>query len=183
MVSVEAFLQDVVEYQQTVGHLVFKQAVCQAEIIFVVQHIQVFYDAVVCDMPVCKADHLVEDRQRIAHASVGFLRDDVQCFRLSVDVLFSGHILQVLGNVCNIDAVEVVYLAPAQDRGQNLVLFRCGEDEYRMLRRLFQCFQESVEGRCRKHVHLVDDVHFIPSDLRRYAHLFNQASDVLNRVV
>lgn len=52
-----------------------------------------------------------------------------------------------------------------------------------MLRRFFQGFQEGVESRRRQHVHLVDDIHLVFANLWRDTYLFNQGTDVFDRVV
>lgn len=52
-----------------------------------------------------------------------------------------------------------------------------------MLWRLLQGLEESVERLLGQHVHLVNDVHLVMSDLRRNAHLVHQLSDILHRVV
>lgn len=58
-----------------------------------------------------------------------------------------------------------------------------GEDEFGIRRRLFKGLEERVEGVLAQHVDLVDDIHLVVADLWWDAHLFNKASDVVNRVV
>ena len=53
----------------------------------------------------------------------------------------------------------------------------------KMAWRLFQCFQESVESRSGKHVHLVDDIYFVFADLGWDAYLFHQLADVVDGVI
>ncbi len=81
------------------------------------------------------------------------------------------------------DAVEVVDLAAREDGGDDLVFFGRGQDEQGMGGRLLECLEEGVEGRRREHVHLVDDVDAVFSDLGRDAHLVGERADVLDRVV
>src|SRR5690606_18092399 len=63
------------------------------------------------------------------------------------------------------------------------MLFGGGEDKNGMLGRFFQGFQKSIESRCRKHVHLIDNIDFVFSDLWRDSHLINQTSDVVHRII
>ena len=86
-------------------------------------------------------------------------------------------------HIVDADAAEVVYLATAQDGGQNLMLFGSGQDEDGMLGWFLKSFQECVEGRGGKHVHLVDDIHLVLAYLGRYAYLFDELTDVFHRVV
>ena len=51
------------------------------------------------------------------------------------------------------------------------------------MRRLLQCFQESVESRLREHVHLINNINLITGTLRWYTHLLYQAADIVNRIV
>ena len=50
-------------------------------------------------------------------------------------------------------------------------------------RRLLEGFEESVEGRLGKHVHLVDDIYAVTAYLRRYLDLLHQSFYVLDTVV
>ena len=105
--------------------------------------------------------------------------------RLVVD----GHVLagsdhaEVLHYVIDRDPVEVVSLTARQDGRKNLMLFSSRKDEYSMCRRFLEGLEEGIEGSLRKHVDLVDDVHAVLSDLRRYAHLVHQGLDILHSVV
>ena len=57
-----------------------------------------------------------------------------------------GYVLQVCNRILHIHPVEVVYLAAAEDSGQNLMLF-CGcQDEYGMAGRFFQRLEEGIES-------------------------------------
>ena len=55
-----------------------------------------------------------------------------------------------------------------------------GKNENGMAGWLFQCFQKSVEGRCREHVYLVDDVDLVFAYLWRNTYLFYQLPNVIN---
>ena len=89
----------------------------------------------------------------------------------------------MFGNVIHRNPLEVKDLTAGKDGGDDFVLFCCGQDELGIRRRLFQGFQEGIEGCCRKHVNLVDDVDLVLPDLRRNPHLVDQTADVFNGIV
>ena len=63
------------------------------------------------------------------------------------------------------------------------MLLRCSQNKNSMTGRLFQRFQESIESRSRQHMHLINDIHFILTYLRRDAHLLYQLTDIIHRVI
>ena len=65
----------------------------------------------------------------------------------------------------------------------SLVFFGCGEDEFGVCRGLFEGFEEGVEGACREHMNLVDDVDFVAAGLGREVYLLDQFADVVDGVV
>ncbi len=175
--------EDAVEAHHGGGDVAAQKLVGSAEVLVAVKHVEVLNDLFVGDVALGEARHLVEDGKRVAHAAVGFLRNHVQCLRLVLYPLFFRHAAEVGDDVRHGDAREVVYLAAAQDGGQYLVFLRRGEYEDGVRGRLFERLEESVEGRLRKHVHLVDDEDFVPPYLRGYLHLVYQVADVLDGVV
>ncbi len=58
-----------------------------------------------------------------------------------------------------------------------------GQNELRILGRLFQGLQEGVESSSTEHVDLIDDIDFVLADLRRNPYLLHQIPDVIHRVV
>ncbi len=56
---------------------------------------------------------------------------------------------------------RVEALAARQDGDRDLAHLGGGEDELHMLGRLFQRFEQAVEGGLRQHVHFVDDVDLV----------------------
>lgn len=63
------------------------------------------------------------------------------------------------------------------------MFFGCCQNKYRVRRRFFQCFQEGIECRLRKHVNLIDDIDLVFAGLWRYAYLLGEASDIIYRVI
>ena len=144
----------------------------QAEVVFIVQYVQVFYNLFIRQVSSREAYRLVENGKCVTHAAVCLLGNDVQCLRLVCISLFVCHELQVVDDGLYAHAVEIVHLATAQYGRQDFMLFRSGQDKDDIRRRLFQRLEESIECSRGQHVHLVDDEHLIASHLRRYAHLF-----------
>ena len=183
MTAIEAVVDDVVQQYHDIGHLVLQRQVDDVEVVLRIEHIQVVYHLLVGDVPLTEGRHLVEYRQSVAHTTVSLLGNDVQCLLLVGDAFFLGHHLQMVHDIGNSHTLKVVYLAPTDNRGQDLVLLGRGEDEDDMCWRLLQGLEEGIEGSCGKHVHLVDDEHLIFADLRRDACLLHQHLDVLHGVV
>ena len=89
-----------------------------------------------------------------------------------------------MGNdIRNGHTLKVIHLTTRKNGWQNLMLLRCGKDKDHMCWWLFQCLQESIESRLRKHVNLVNDEYLIFSYLWRYSCLIHQALDMLNTIV
>ena len=143
--TVEALVDDIVDQHHDVGHLVMQAEVDELEVVFGIQHIEVFDDLLVSDIPLTEGGGLVEDAQGIAHSAIGFLCDDVQGSLFVLETLFLGYTFEVVDGVTNRHAFEVIDLTTTEDGWQYLVLLCCRQDEDDMSRRLFQRFEERVE--------------------------------------
>ena len=95
----------------------------------------------------------------------------------------AGDILDPLGDVFRPDAGEIVPLAAGEDGGRDFLDLGRGEDEDDVGGRLFQRFQQGVEGRCGQHVYLVDDVYLIMTGTGSVGCLITQVADVVHTVV
>src|SRR4029453_8145249 len=78
---------------------------------------------------------------------------------------------------------EVEAVAAVDDRGQDLLGLRGGQDEDRVRGRLLERLEERVPGLRREHVRLVEDVDLRPAADRRVGDALAQLADVVNRVV
>ncbi len=107
MLRLETFINNIVDHQQDVAGVALQEVVHDSEIVVVVKHIEVFDHRLVGDVVARKADHLVEDRERIAQGTVGFLGDDVQSLRLSADAFAFGDKGQVLLDVFDGNTLEI----------------------------------------------------------------------------
>src|SRR5690606_38486671 len=137
----------------------------------------------VAEVAARKGNDLIEHRKRVAKRAVRFLGNQVKSVSFVGDLFLFRNMGQVSRDVFHPDAVKVEYLASGQDRGNDLVFFRGGQNEDRVGRGFFQRFQKRVEGALGEHVHLVNDVNFVFARLRRVADLLHQAADVVHRII
>ena len=91
--------------------MALQNVVNDLEIIVVIKHIQVVNDILVGDVFSAETHHLVKNGKRVAEGTVGFLRDDVQGFRLGVHAFALGDKSQMLGNIIHRNPFEVKDLA------------------------------------------------------------------------
>ena len=183
VVSVKPARHDVVEQQHGSRNVTCEGLVGQCEIRVVVEHMQLFRDRLVREVLAGERHKLIKHGQRVAKRAVRFLGNDVERFFFSVYPLLCCNVLKMRHSVGHRDAVKVEDLAARQNRRQNLVLLRGGQNEHRMRRRLLQRLQKRVERCLAEHVHLVDDVHLVFALLGRDANLIDDASNVLDLVV
>ena len=103
-------------------------------------------------------DALIEQRQRVAHRALGDARDERERVRLGDDAFGVADLLQVPHHQRGIDALEIEADAARAHGDRHLVDLGGREQEFHVLRRLFERLQQAVEGRLREHVDFVDDV-------------------------
>ena len=181
--SVKAFAQHIVEQYHHLAHLILYREVHDAEIVLRVEHVQVFQHLLIGDISLTERSGLIEDGEGVAHSAISLLGNDCQRLFLVFDAFLLGHLLQVFNGVLHRHALKVINLTTRQDGGQNL-MFLCGsQDKDDVCRRFLQRLEESVEGCCREHVHLVNDKHLVFAYLRWYAGLLHQCLDMLHRVI
>lgn len=89
----------------------------------------------------------------------------------------------MVDNVLALDALEIENLAARENRGDNLMLFGGGQDEFGVSRGLFESFEESIESLRGKHVNLIDDIHFVFAGLRGHLNLLHKLADVVDTIV
>ena len=111
------------------------------------------------DDPVCLRHRLIQDRQPVAHRSIGRARDQVQRGRFDLHVFLVGDAGEMRVQLGHLHAAERKTLAARQHRDRDLAQFRRREHEFYVRRRFFQRFQQRVEGVAGEHVHFVDDEH------------------------
>ena len=106
-------------------------------------------------------DTAVEQGKRVAHSAVGEPGYHVRSLLSKGDPLLLSYAEQPCGTVRDLNPAELEPLAAGKYRRGNLVKLRGRENEDNMRRRLLYSFQQRVERRRRKHVHLVEDIHAV----------------------
>ena len=181
--AIKPLIDNRVEQYHNVAHLIIYREVDDLEIILAVEYVQVLDNFIISDVTLAERCSLIEYRECIAHTSISLFCNHGQCLLFESDTLLLGHMLKVVDGVANSHTLKVVYLATAQDGGQDFMLFGCGQNENHMCGWLLKCFKECIECSSRQHVNLVDDKYLVFAKLRRDTGLFHQCLDVLNRVV
>ena len=169
--------------EQCRRYVALQERFIKAEIIVVVEHIEVFNRAFVGDIALARCRHLVENRQRIAHGAIGFLRYHIQRRHIRLHAAVGTDVFQLLHDVGHANARKIVDLAARQNGGDNFLLFCGSQNKNGIFGRLFQGFQKCIECRSGEHVHLIDDKHPIAPHLRRNAYLLHNGANIVNRVV
>ena len=183
VMTIESFIEHFVEEHQTTGNVFGQNQIREFEVVIVVEYVEVLNNSGVSKIASAEGNDLIEDGKGITHGTVGFGGDHVQCFRFGLNAFFRSDGGQVVGDVFNLDSVEVEDLATAENGRYDLVFLGCCQDEDGVCRRFFKRLEESVEGGRRQHVNLVDDVDLELARLRRDAHAVDNATDVIHAVV
>ena len=87
------------------------------------------------------------------------------------------------GNIVRLDAPEIETLTAGKNRSRELVHLGCCEDEFNVLRRLFERFEQSVESTDREHMHLVDNINPVLCTNGSIVSFLTQITDIVNAVV
>ncbi len=135
------------------------------------------------DFFAAECDHLVEHALGVAEPALGTARDRGCGGGVERDRLAFGDERKVLRDEVGGDPAEVEPLAPAGDRGRQLLRLGRREDKLHMRRRLLKGFEQRVERGRREHVDLVNEVDFVGSARRRVGGVVPKVADVVHAVV
>ena len=119
---------------------------------------------------VAEGDELLQRGERVAHAALGPVRDELERLPLELHVLGGANGAQPRHHGLGGDAAEIEALAARVNGLGHLLRIGGGQDEHHVARRLLQRLQKRVEGGRREHVHLVDDVYLVAPARRRELH-------------
>ena len=128
-------------------------------------------------------DRLIEQRQRVAYRAFGSSRDHRQSRGLGRDRLLLRNALQMLDQQRRIDPAQIETLAARQHRDRDFADFGGREHELGVRRRLFQRFEQRIEGGAGQHVHFVEDVDLVAGRDRRVADGLVDLPHVVDAVV
>ena len=125
----------------------------------------------------------VQNRQGIAQCTIGQTGDQFCAVGGQLQLFLPGDILHPPCDILRPDAGKIVPLAAGKNGGGHLLDLGGGQNEDDVCGRLLQRFQQRIEGRCRQHVHLVDDIHLILAGAGGVGGLVPQVADVIHAVV
>ena len=183
MKGIESLSKHLVKCQKGRRIISFEKSINKRKTVFIIQNIQIAEHILILDISTAESHGLVKDCKRIAHRAVSLVGYDMKRLVIDGDTFIGGHHPEVSHDVLDGDPVEIICLASRENGWKDLVLFSSGKNEYSMCRWLLKCLEEGIERSLRKHMHLVDDIDAVSSDLWRYAHLLHQGLDVLNSIV
>ena len=103
-------------------------------------------------------DRLIEQRQRIADRAFGRARDQRQRLGLDRYIFLGADACEIGDEHTSFDSAQIEALAARAHRHRHLLDLRRREDEFHMLRRLFERLQQAVKRLFRQHMHFVDDI-------------------------
>ena len=125
------------------------------------------------DPAAAERQHLVRERERVAHGAVGGAREHRERVGIGLDALGREHGGQAHAHVGRPDATQIEALHPREDRRGgllDLLRFGGGEHEHHARRRLLEDLEECVPRLAREHVRFVDDIDLVPVLARRRVH-------------
>ena len=125
----------------------------------------------------------VGDGERVAHAALAHARYVRYRAVLRFHPLAGVDVGYELFQLIRRHEAEIETHAARKYRRGQLMHFRRAQHEYDVRGRLFQRFEQSVERSRRKHVHLVDDVYFIPAHRRHVVDVLAQLAYLVYTVV
>ena len=183
MQCIESLGQHLIKSQKCRRIISLQERIDKREAIFIVQHIQVAKNILIFDISTAERNSLVKDSQCITHRTIRLMSNYMQRLIINSNPLIYSHHSQILHNVLDSDSIEIVCLTTRKDSRKDLMLLcRCKNKDC-MRRWFLKCLKEGVESSLREHMYLIDDIHAISSDLRRYAHLLHQCLDILNTII
>src|SRR5690606_21325499 len=109
------------------------------------------------DRPRGKADNLIEIRLGVSHRSLAGTGDLVKGIVLDLDALRIGDQLEAVVDLLPRDRAEEELLTARANSFGNLLQLGCRHNEDDVRRRLFERFQQGIEGMARQLMDLIDD--------------------------
>ena len=116
------------------------------------------------DVAGAEREHLVGERERVAHGPIGRPREHGQGIRFGADFLGLQNGGEPVAHIGRTNTLEIEALHAREHRrcglGDFLRIGR-GEHKYHARRRLFENFQERIPRFARQHMRFVNDVNFV----------------------
>ena len=127
-----------------------------------------------------EGNQLIEQRQRVAHAAVGRLSDQLHRRRIKDNPFGFEDLPHALGKQRNGQALQIELQATRQHGHRQLLRVGRREQELHMRRRLLESLQERIERMRREHVHFVDEVDLVAAARRRVLHVVEELTGVID---
>ena len=125
-------------------------------------------------------DRLIQQRQPVAHRTLGGAHDERERPRLDLHPFLRGDPFEMALQQLALDPPQIEALTAGEHRDRDLAHFGGGEDEDRLRRRLLQRLQQAVEGLLGEHVHFVDDVDLVARGARGVPDAVHDLADVVD---
>ena len=123
---------------------------------------------------------LIEQRKRIAHAATSRAREEIQGPGFGSDPFDFENVLEMRADQRRRHLFEIELQTARKYRHRDLLRIGGRQNEFHMLRRLFQRFQHGIEGRIREHVHFVDHIDLEAAPRRRIDGVFEQLTHFID---
>ncbi len=155
--GVEAAVAHLLVDEEGGGDVAGAEGVEEAGVVALVEDVQRLDGGAVGYVAAGGGGNLVENREGVAHGSVGLAGYHAEGGALGLYPLALSDVGQMVGDVADGNAGEVVNLAAGEYRRDDLVFLGCREDEDDIGGGFLKGFEERVEGGGGEHVYLVDD--------------------------
>ena len=127
-----------------------------------------------------EGNQLVHQAQRVAHAAFRGSREQRRGRGFELEILGGGDEFQALADEVCRQPFETE-LQTAREHGDRQFLRIGGrQQEFDVRRRLFEGFQQRIEGVVGQHVHFVDEVHLVAAASGRVLHVVQQFARIIN---
>ena len=124
------------------------------------------------------ADCLVQQGRGIARGSFGGTGDQRQRILCNLGPFGGGDLAHQRDHHLGLDPAQIKALAARQHGHGHLADLGRGEDEFDVLWRFLKRLEQRVERAGRQHVHLIDDIDFVPGRGRAVMHAVDDLADI-----
>src|SRR5690606_16931952 len=136
IVSIKAFFQDFIEDQQGLRNAPVEEGIRHLEIVVIIKDVQVVDGFPIGQFPARRiGDNEVKNGKGVPQGAVCLGGNQPEGLLLIIDLFFGGNVLEVLGDVLDLDPVKVEDLAARQDGGDDFMFFCRCQDKDGVLRR------------------------------------------------
>ena len=181
--DVHPLIQQAAQQQADIGAVLRGQRVQQADEHFLSGQPQHFAGAFLRQACAAQRQRLIQQGHAVPHAAGGPFGDEAHGPFLKGHPFLFQHTGQMADDGGFRQVAENEMLTPADNGDGKFVRLGGGEDENHARRRLFQRFQQRIEGGARKHVGFVNDENLVAAFHGGVANFFAQGTGVFHAVV